>query len=295
MKNMARLFCFSSLLVFYSLLVVSAARADSSPMSYEGFPGSSAVPIRNDKIRMVREVVDIDWVEWGEFSVKADFWFKNTSDQEQEVQMGFPIDYTTWQEDAIPEALKTFQVIWKHQRIMCHFAPVQPPDKKDAPLHRQWVYWTVRFKPHEKAFHRVSYTFPTWQYDHGSEDDSSYTYLNYILKSGAAWKGPIESAIVNVHYGHLPNNRSEIDPSDLRFYPKGYVLNKKKRTATWKFRKFEPDRDIFFGWSHPDDGTRGDLEDTFEDLDKEQVMTFKDFPLKPKQTPRASVPQAKNP
>lgn len=291
MRNVARLFCVCSLLVSYSLLDVPAARADSAPTVFDGLDGSNMVPIRNDEISMVREVVDID-CRWTEFSVKADFWFRNTTDHKQKVLMGFPIDYASNEDEIVPVALKTFRVQWRHRRVRPSFAKV---DSKDIWTHRQWVYWSVEFKPKEEVHHRVSYTFPTWTSSSGEHENYPYAYLNYIVRSGAAWKGPITSAVVRVHYGHSLKQLDEHDasdygrepkPSDLGIYPEGYVLNKKRKTVTWAFKDFEPDRDVYFGW-----GTVPD----FKDVDEQRRMTFKDFPMNPKEMPAVSRPQAKNP
>src|SRR5690349_8814913 len=65
---------------------------NSAPIVYHGIGGTDVAPIRNDKIRMVHEAVGID-CEWDRYTVRVDFWFKNTSQQKQELQLGFPVDY----------------------------------------------------------------------------------------------------------------------------------------------------------------------------------------------------------
>lgn len=255
--------------------------ADSAPVVREGVGGSVVVPIRNRNIQMVREVVEID-CGWTTYTVRAYFWFKNTTSEEQYVQIGFPIDYMSQWEDPekIQEARETIDVKWNGKPIQFSHAKLQQVQKDFRDQYRQWVYWTVRFGPNQTATNRVSYTYGTWNMDTGSKFDKPYAYLKYILKSGAAWNGPIESAIVRIHYygisgeRHLGGYKGDFgDPypklSNISIYPKGYVVDKKNHTVTWDLKNIEPDKDIYFGW--------GEVPD-FSLMDKETPIHFADDP-----------------
>ena len=248
-----------SLFVFVALIFPSAAWSNSAGIWHEGVDGANIIPIKNHHIRMVREVVNIECA-WTTYSVKADFWFKNTTNQNLEVEFGFPVDFKVDKnDDSIREYQQSFKVIWKGKPIKHYLEKRQHKiSGQDDDFDRQWISWIARFAPNEEVYSRVSYTFPTCSQSGDSRGETeTYAYLKYILRTGGAWKTPIESSKVIIHYkatipGYLSyehiNNNLIQNPAPLKFYPKGYTWNKKKRTVTWEFKNFVPKADIFFGW-----------------------------------------------
>ncbi len=113
--------CFA-LILCLALTFPSSSWANSAPVIVYGIGGANVVPIKNNQIRMVREVVDIDCA-WSTYTVQVDFWFKNTTDQAVELEMGFPVEYTTYHEDkeTIEASCRSFKVEWKNAPVV----PVQ--------------------------------------------------------------------------------------------------------------------------------------------------------------------------
>ena len=258
------------------------ALGNSAPVLARGLHGVDVVPIRNDKIRMVKEVVNIDCA-WSTYTVQVDFLFQNTSSEEQALQMGFPIDYPEnylfCSRNSDSSYQDTIRVHWNGKPVKHSLLNCQPGNLKEEKPCRQWIYWTTHFDPNEKATNRVKYTFPTWNIDTGDKDDKGSAYLKYILRTGAAWAGPIESSIIIISYNHkLPRFLIEcIDPqipdkSSLTMYPKGYVIDDKAHTVTWEFKDFVPDKDIYFGWNSSEEWSY---------IDKREGINIEDAPTTP--------------
>ncbi len=265
--------CFA-LILCLALTFPSASWANSAPVLVRGIGAVDVVPIKNNQIRMVREVVDIDCAS-STYTVQVDFWFKNTTDQVAELKMGFPVEYKTFFEDTetIQESCRSFKVEWKNVPVKFSFGKLQEGEN----IYRQWIYWTAHFAPNEEVTNRVSYTFPTWSIDAGDKMDTiPYMYMKYILKTGATWAGPIESSVVKIRYGKSFSECREVycfpDPPNLTFYPKGAVVDEKSRTVTWEFKNLVPTQDIYFGLGGVPD---------FESLDKEQSPVLQNFPPPP--------------
>ncbi len=84
---MRKIFC----LVFYAALAMPGTSwSNSAPIWHPGTNATDVIPIKNHHIRMIKETVDID-CHWTSYTVHVKFWYKNTADQEQELDMGFPI------------------------------------------------------------------------------------------------------------------------------------------------------------------------------------------------------------
>jgi len=238
------------------------AYANSAPTLIRGVEGSDVVIVQNENIRMVREVVDIE-CRWSYYTVQADFWFENTTSKPQDVQIGFPVDYdsvSSGQEEMVTAGDDSFGVEWNNRPIKFTVAKPQIRlSEHEFDPYRQWIWWKVRFGPNETAKNRVSYTFQTWNMDAGSKCDvSPFSYLKYIVRTGAAWNAPIESAVIRIHYGHeipsflrdcMPEDIGIPDPSTLSIYPLGYVLDTRNHTITWNYRNFTPTQDIYLGWN----------------------------------------------
>ena len=268
------------LIVLMAVALPSAVWSDSAPVVVGGIGGMNVVPIRNNQIRMVREVVDID-CGWTTYMVKVDFWFKNTTDQKQELQIGFPVECRPDfdDEEVIRKSARSFRVKWNGKPIKHSLGDLQHEIVRSRDQYCQWVFWSARFAPNEEATNQVCYTFPTWNVTSGSHGEEPNAYLKYILKTGAAWAEWIQSATVRIHYGHpvplhLGDGETIPGRSDLTIYPKGYVLDKKTHTITWEFKNFKPDKDIYFGW--------GEVPD-FAELDKKPFIFIKDAPVEQKE------------
>jgi hypothetical protein len=171
---------------------------------------------------------------------------------------------------------QSVSVEWNGKPTKIQFASIEKRQGNPyGSVFRQWVYWPVQMSANEQATNKVTYTFPTWNSDGGGHGDAQMAYLKYVLKTGSAWSGPIESALIKIHYREIPQARIDGDgevpkPSTLSCYPEGYRFNRWTHSVTWKFKNLVPDKDIYFGWMHAP---------SYEDLDKEQTMIIDDLPL----------------
>jgi hypothetical protein len=184
--------CFA-LLLCLTLSLPSASWANGAPVLVRGIGRGRCGPIKNNQIRMVREVVDIDCAS-STYTVQVDFWFKNTTDQAVELQMGFPVEYKTFFEDAetIQESCRSFKVEWKRSRfnsLLENFRKARisiAMDLLDGSFRAQRGGYEPRF------LH-----LPDLGIDAGDKMDTvPYMYMKYILKTGATWADPIESSVV---------------------------------------------------------------------------------------------------
>ena len=248
------------------VVFTSMAWSDPAPIFFRGINGETIVPTSSTQIRMIREDVNIDCF-WTKYKVIADFWFQNTAAQKVEVQFGFPIEFQYY-DRAIEVVLKKtdayFTAEWNGKPIKTTVGGIQ----RDNHIQRLWINWTAQFAPAEKVFHRIRYTFPMdhWvpeHYEDRMDPERPMAGLIYVLRTGAAWEGQIDSVIVNINYSHeLPTSSYGYGesfspytgpdwlprPSDLKISPKGYAWNRKARTIRWEFKNYEPDQDIQFSW-----------------------------------------------
>lgn len=298
-KNTVKKHHYLGLLLLLFMPLAMAAWADSAPVLCDGLDGADVKPIRNHHIRMVREIVDIDCA-WTTYTVEANFWFKNTTRKIQKVQLGFPMDYRVSCDSVgndginypVLDAPKTVKVDWNGQPIKFAWGKIQKYDIPHASIindsndymNRQWICWTAQFNPGEECHNRVSYTYPAWYMDSGSHNDAcAFSFIKYILKSGAGWNGPIGSALIRINYNHpIPHYfyfekcaepfDASPTPAHLKIYPPGYQWNKEEHVITWNFRNLVPDKDIYFGWAKVPN---------FKKLDQAQKINFKDAPTTP--------------
>ncbi len=76
------------ILTILILVVFSFATANDTYMNYDYRTGA-VFPLNNENIKMMKEIVKYDYRD-SEFSTT--FWMKNTTDTEQKVTLGFPVD-----------------------------------------------------------------------------------------------------------------------------------------------------------------------------------------------------------
>lgn len=99
-----------------------------------------------------------------------------------------------------------------------------------------YVYvWKMSFKKGQKRTLKNTYNFGGLYRSDGTTD------LNYILTTGALWKGTIKSALIVFDLGKL-------DPRfTYSLRPTGYKI--KDHQISWTFKDFEPETDIEIGLS----------------------------------------------
>jgi len=224
----SKLIYFGVIIFLFSFSIVSADDTEFAGR------GETVWPIESEDIEMVAETVLVQPAEIG-WDANCIFILKNTGES-TEVQVGFP-DVT----DEGPGADLTEGTI-KSFRCFVDGKEVQAEHKKgtqdslNPELEYPFAYvWKMSFKKGQVRAIRNTYNFRGLYRSDGTIE------LNYILTTGALWKGKIKNALIVFDLGkHDPRFTYSIQPS-------GYVA--KDHQVTWTFKDFEPEADIEIGLS----------------------------------------------
>ncbi len=107
-----------------------------------------------------------------------------------------------------------------------------------------WYVWDVNFKENETKTIIVKYELPS-----GLFGKNKFRYFKYILNTGAGWYKDIGKVEIILHLIDFSLN----DVEDIS--PKGYTINKSKKTINWTFKNLEPTEkdDIYVQYATPKD------------------------------------------
>lgn len=184
-------------------------RAEANDGAFYG-KGATVFPVQQTAVTMEEEILDIaqagpygGYISRWEVSVK--YRFHNTSDQPVTVQMGFPEacertpddDYAEEETGKQPKCRPTiFDFVAEVDGKRLPVTVKRADPKRTGPLadeHFDRVHtFEVRFAPGQRrAVHH--------RYRNGVSITSPYTsHLDYILRTGGLWKGPIGSLTVTL-------------------------------------------------------------------------------------------------
>jgi hypothetical protein len=199
-----------------------ALRADDGSWTLTG-QGSTVMPLQSTQVTMVAETVtirpaegvpawtpksraDLDWCyRW---TADCTFRFRNVSDAPADVLVGFP---DTWVEDdwrweyyedqkAPPlHAIRGFEAWVDGRQVAVASKDPDAAMEKDWPKISRVLTWTVHFEPGQTREVRNRYRFGGGQDTNNTGD--GLDRIDYILRTGALWKGPIGSAEIRVYPG----------------------------------------------------------------------------------------------
>lgn len=172
--------------------------------------------------------------------VRCEFVCRNRTDKPLDVLMAFPAEL-------VPQE---FQGEWTVQDFMAFLGETELPvalepasagpsggDPPYAQSYASWYTFTVPFAPGEER------TVVNTYWVRNTYNSIGEAWVNYILKTGATWSGPIGKATVTVLLGPLgPQHILNYAPSDWRFAPDG-------RSLVWQRENFEPDFDLSVRYS----------------------------------------------
>lgn len=201
-------------------------------------PGNTVVPIQQDDVRMVKEVVKVN--EGGE--VTATFTFENRSSKNISFLMGFPFTEGT-DPKAVPygdPGSGEFKVRINSNKVEYQKKAGSNNDKLKIGAEYAFMYvWQISFKPHEKKTVECIYT-ASWNCDVGPYP--SCTHFTYITKTGALWNGSIGQAdfFVTLSDDYIKNYKA----GKLAFSiaPANYELV--GNTIEWHFKDWKPTEDV---------------------------------------------------
>jgi hypothetical protein len=153
-----------------------------------------------DIIAMESEKVDI-LLYSGFAVVHGQYSLVNMGDSAVEFTMGYPLA-SLWKNAVYPEGENPFGYSFRvdslaHFELFVDGKGVQGLNHKGV---SDWITWTIRFEPGQRRMIEVTYLTPTESSKvttmHGVREGNG---LMYIFESGAAWKGTIKEARLNIH------------------------------------------------------------------------------------------------
>ncbi|MVN20857.1 hypothetical protein [Mucilaginibacter arboris] len=230
------------LLILFNLIgLFTYADIIPNPINVKGI-----VPAQPVNIQMVSELVTVDLYKDSSF-VECVFNMHNF-DKAQDLEIGFPImNFYLWSSN-LSESLTSqktknqFEVFVRENKInkVDIFVPqnllsmlsghdgqeryklLQDYQNQNKP----WYLWKVHFDQNESLKIIVKYRLP-------SGAVKSNRFFNYLLSTGAAWKGPIENAKVVVNLKNIPTDQLLSTTPKEHFKINGQQL-------IWNFKNLQP-------------------------------------------------------
>jgi hypothetical protein len=226
--------------VFWLAFSLSGAVADDSAMS--DISGGTVQPMKSHPtIRMVNETVDIKLGEkvgreWPAF-VRCEFQLRNDG-AATDVTIGFPEEASSEGDSCPSMRLRGFESWVDGKKVKVSYMPVPKQKKPDADAQEgKYEAWFVK-KVHFEAgqTHRVVDAYSMRLGSSNTAGEVTHCLLSYVLRTGANWKGTIESAVI----------RADLSPAAAYYQvsaiPPGYT--RKQNTLTWTLKDLEPKEDI---------------------------------------------------
>lgn len=274
--------------VFFVLLVLcmaiscfpAAAKADDS--SLIGGTAGTVYPIYDTQVEMEEEIIDIT-VRDGCSYVSCQFFFHNTGDKTK-LLAGFPTGHhynEPQQEYEGPEDEYVTDLNWFRTFIHGKRVPVKiksglKPEGNNADelYFPQWYTWSMTLKKDERLKVVNKYWAVNTQPVPGYSEE-----INYVLRSGSTWKGPIGKVTVRMKFEGY--NVAGIEFEQMQ---PSYI--KQDGTIVWTAENIEPQEDIevFYntdvmneeGMDNPFDA--GDKR--FDEYDRMQERMIRNFDIK---------------
>jgi tetratricopeptide (TPR) repeat protein len=221
------------LIAIWLLLIPSAdAFADVAPPAQP--PGSNPQPGEEiTQVRMVEETVTMEILadyaleSLGQARVQADFVMRNLGDETETMAARFPIGASDGFFDVLE--IKNLQIRVNGQNVAHRRITGEDPhfSNEETP----WAEFDVTFPPGEDVSIRVMYTLDGTGY---------YPFISYeyILSTGAGWKGSIGSAEIILKFPYQANTLNTRFEEHEFSSPHRFDGNE----AHWTFEDFEPTR-----------------------------------------------------
>jgi len=265
-----------ALLILVILLIIkTSASADIAP---DPVVGKGIIPLHPVNIQMVSEVVKVDLTLEDAF-VECTFNMHNLG-KAQDLAIGFPImNFYLYENDYLsPLGKDRFDVSVKGRKVdkinfyvpddLKKFLSGVNASQQSYLLqtykyeNRPWYLWKMHFGKYENVSIVVKYRLPNGA-THANR------FFNYLLSTGAGWKGKIEDAKVIVNTGNIPPDQI------LTISPRRFAKATEKQ-ITWDFKNFKPTikDDILIEY----ESVKGQYK-AFEDKLDSQIPTYIDGKL----------------
>jgi len=214
-------------------------QADDSVYMGDGY---HVYPIQNSDVQLVAETIVItdsyafrDGPRFGSdrFTINVDMTFKNQG-PDTTLQMGFPIIIVYRDSESIE--IKTNFRTWVNGKevAITRKQGMPNPLKEDMDFSKTVYTYTVSFKKGETKKIKHSYNVG------GTDFNTGRWELEYILRTGALWKGRIEDFSLT-YKTHLAKAKNIIGfrPREQRAVLKGNALD-----LLWNFKNYKPKKDF---------------------------------------------------
>lgn len=175
------------LFIFILLLIPAQSFPDAGFIILA--PGGNVIPVENDQVSMRDEQINIELLK-ERFIVNVDYTFQN-SGESQTVIMGFPNSRTKDMEGKDLYGISDFKA-FDGERELKVFRK-EKKEQKSKYITDLYECFEVDFKKNETKNIKNTYS---QVYARGNSDDQ--IKAEYILKTGASWKGKIGSVKVNI-------------------------------------------------------------------------------------------------
>lgn len=219
--NGRKLLSWLTAIAFLMAVMPQVARADDTSL---GAIGYGAVPLDNDQVAMSAERVEAE-IRGDQAWVTCAFTFTNAGPAIQ-VLMGFPQAQAFAGGDPV---LRDFRATVDGQEATVAYRPnAQPEGEWD---YAGWHAFAVDFATGQTRTVRNTYHGRlNWQSNGGRA-------FEYVLHTGATWRGPIGQAEVIVRW----QRDRDVAPETLLASPSGYTLG--RHELRWHFTDLEPTRE----------------------------------------------------
>ena len=211
------------LLAILVLRACSPSFADDGAIA--GVGGAVQLLAEHSTVRMVREKVDVQ-LSTGSARVRCEFVFENEG-KAAAVKMGFPEE--AWGDAAYAQksAFRGFRSWVDGTPIRTTVVSASPSDRRE---YRAWHVKNVRF-----AAGQTRTVVNEYGSGLGGVSDGS-SFFNYVLRTGASWKGKIGEAVIEVDVSRIPPYYT------VTADPDGY--QERGHKLIWVLKDFDPAEDI---------------------------------------------------
>jgi hypothetical protein len=197
--------------------------------------GHAVYPINTDKIRMVSEKISVIMVGKQtnrNAQVTCEFKFENKTNVEIKAKLGFPAEdryyYDRSEGEREVSPLRDFVSYVNGVEVK---VDLRKQIDKGEWKGMYWYTWDVTFPPSGKLSLKNTYK--------ARLSLNYYTqWFEYILKTGANWRGPIERSEIEVIY----NNGEDLRRRVIKASPKNFKIKHNK--IIWEFTNFIPTQNI---------------------------------------------------
>ena len=235
----------------------TAAFADIAPDPLSGGKNLAIKGREKTNVAMVEEVVKLK-LSKDACHVDVVFTMKNTGNKYETMQVGFPNNYA--------DELKDFKASVQGKAVEFKTVKETTPDKSPDGFPSQrttyWQLWEMTFPPEKPVTITVSYSTKvafrsTWMVGSRSIENSlgelvpkddraaleqqlASRHVEYILKTGGHWSGPIGRCRIEVTFAGMTSDNLELNSP--RFEREQATITRDK--VVWDLKDYEPKSDV---------------------------------------------------